>query len=66
MEKVDKIIDGLKIFKKYGEVSVAAEHDEFFAGPSDLGTKISPEHKKELKKLGWMYQEKHDTWQIFT
>lgn len=61
--KVDCIIEGLEIFKKYGEVEVAAEHDVFYAGPwEDMD--IKGDDAALLEKLGWT--EGEYGWEIFT
>lgn len=64
MDKVGAIIEGLQIFKKYGKVDTAAEHDEIYAGPAGgVGNK---EDLKRLAQLGWHYNRSLDTWTIFT
>lgn len=63
-DKVDCIIEGLAIFKKYGKVDVAAEHDVFYAGPDCATTAISEEDAKRLDDLGWRIDDYG--WEIFT
>lgn len=62
MEKVDQIIEGLNIFKKYGEVSIQAEHDELFAGP--VSQEVSTDDRKRLEEIGW--RDGDTGWSIFT
>ena len=64
MAKVDDIIEGLQIMKKYGEVDVHAEHDEFSADPA--GGVGNLEDVKRLEVLGWHYDKRMMTWEIFT
>lgn len=62
MDKVDAIIEGLEIFKKYGEVSIASEHDVFYAGPTD--SEVDDDDRKRLEEMGW--SDGDMGWEIFT
>lgn len=63
MNKFESILEGMKIFQKYGECSVAAEHDVFYCGPTDKPVD-NPEDLKRLDDLGW--HEGDVGWEIFT
>lgn len=65
MATVDGIIEGLQIFKKYGNVDTAAEHDIFYAGPP-YGIEVSKEDKNKLDELGWFIDSETDSWATFT
>ena len=68
----NRILNGLKILEKYyGELDMAAEHDEIFVGGVggyDGGfegsvTKMTEEDFRELLLLGW--HEQDDSWHHF-
>jgi hypothetical protein len=64
---IGKIIAGLTIIAKYtgkGDFPCAAEHDIFYAGPSDLA--MSDEDRAELERLGWFIDKESDSWAAFT
>lgn len=63
--KVDCIIEGLQIFKKYGNVDTAAEHDVFYAGPP-YGVVVSKEDHERLEVIRWRVSEDCGGWEIFT
>lgn len=59
ISRLDKIIAGLLILKKYGE-DFAAEHDIIYAGgdPAD----VTPEDAAVLDELGWFHDESADSY----
>ena len=70
MTKLEKIVEGLLIFKKYFDQTptrrrgdINFEHDECFAGP--LPSIVSEEDKKRLEELGWGPDEENDCWHHF-
>jgi len=64
MATINQVLEGLKIFAKYGgdEYLVAAEHDVIFAGPWEP---LSEEDNKRLEELGWHFDEYADSWAKF-
>jgi len=64
---MEKVYQGLAILLKYapdGQRDLAADHDVIYCGPGD-DVKISPEDKKELKRLGWFFSKEFDSWTKF-
>lgn len=57
MRNVDRLIEGLQILKKYGEVCVCGVHDRLVAGwDTEDEPELSAEDLKRLQELQW-----HDT-----
>lgn len=71
MASLKSLADGLAILMKYakdGAGSVAAEHDEIFAGGEDDSTQpknMTGEDVKQLEKLGWSWDDGLDSWRTF-
>lgn len=65
MSKLESVLEGLKIFHKYGGTDVSPRHDEIYAGPSEeFKDRMSAEDINMLHSLGW--DEDPDGWFIFT
>ena len=53
MSGIEQVIEGLKIFAKYGG-DISAEHDVIYAGPSMLSKSwLSQEDESKLNELDW-------------
>jgi len=56
MTRAEKVAQGISILSKYPGLEVAAEHDQFYFGPSD-DSLVLDEDKKLLEDLGWFLDE---------
>lgn len=65
MADAKKIVEGLQILMKHGEVAVDAQHDILCAGPGIDG-ELTDEEKAKLVELGWHWDEECDSWAHFT
>ncbi len=66
MAQMSDIVQGLTILLRYGDGQVAAEHDQFFAGPNKMGKDdISEEDRKILETLRWYWDEDFDCWRRY-
>jgi flagellin-specific chaperone FliS len=67
LSKAEKIFEGLEIILHYEpNAETAAEHDVFYCGSIDTWNRMSDEHKKKIKNLGWMKDESVDSLRIYT
>lgn len=65
MSSIEQIIEGAKIFAKYGGY-VSAEHDIIYAGPNRMrDEKISQEDQDKLKELDWSFNDGLEAWYKF-
>lgn len=63
--KVDRIIEGLQILRKYSKGwDTAAAHDIFY-GPGEA-SQVSAEDAAALDALGWHIDKDNDSYAIFT
>lgn len=65
MSTLEEIIEGLKIFNKYG-ADFGADHDIIYVGPTMKwdGT-ISKEDEEALDHLGWHLSSETNSWARF-
>lgn len=62
---MEDLIRGLQILQRYNpKASVAAAHEILYAGPGE-STEISDVDAKELKELGWFFEEEFNCWARF-
>ena len=66
MTKADAIIEGLTILKKYGGVSVDAQHAVLYAGPSTPGERLALVDQWRMRELGWFATDNWTSWGIYT
>jgi hypothetical protein len=67
LSKAEKIFDGMEIILHYEpNAETAAEHDVFYCGSLDTWNRMSDEHKKKLKQLGWTTDKSVDSLRIYT
>jgi len=65
MSGIEQIIEGLKIFAKYGG-DVSAEHDIIYAAPNRMrDEKISEDDVKKLAELDWSRDDSIESWYKF-
>lgn len=63
--KIDRLIEGLTIIKKYEPNSdFSAAHDEFYAG-GEKYDEYSEEDKQRLEVLGFMYDKSLPSFMVF-
>ena len=55
MNSLQKVLQGLQIFAKYGGGDIASGHDMIYAGPP-AGVEMSEEDTKALQELGWFFE----------
>jgi len=66
LSSAEKIYEGLEIILHYdANAETAAEHDVFYCGDIDTWNRMSTEHRKKMKQLGWMKDEAFDSLSIF-
>lgn len=63
MSTIEQVIEGLKIFTKYGG-DISAEHDIIYAGCM-INNEISQEDQDQLTELGWKFNDGLETWYYF-
>ena len=63
--KAAKLVEGLQILMKYGEVDVEAQHDIIYCGPEDPPT-MTDEDRTRLEELGFHVDSETDSWAHFT
>lgn len=61
---VEKIMKGLEILNKYPDCSIAAGHEEIFAGPSNAD-QITVDDQHALEALDWHFDEEFESWSKF-
>lgn len=60
-----RIAEGLQIFLSYNpDATVSGDNDKLYAdGPPPK--RMRPAHPERLKDLGWVWDEKFDSWSHF-
>lgn len=65
MALLSEVIDGLKIFHKYGDGhEVCAEHDVLYAGMK-AQEQLTDDERGRLEELGWHYADDVGSWACF-
>ena len=65
MSGLEEVIEGLKIFAKYGG-DISAEHDTIYAGPNRLRDEhLSKEDEARLVELNWGFNDGLEVWYKF-
>lgn len=65
LSRVQKIKRGIEILLSYEGAEFCAEHDQIWAGPSDM-TAVSTKHQEELAQCGWFECADSNTWTRYT
>lgn len=61
--KIRKLIEGLQLIEQVEpKPTVAAEHDEFYAGNP---TAMTAEQQAKMEELGWHVDDTFESWAIF-
>lgn len=67
MTRIEELIAGLEIFKKYGAIDIGgADHDIIYgiSTYSDEAEQLTEEDKEKLQEYGWHFNE--NCWAFFT
>lgn len=60
MSKLEKVLHGLEIFRRYEQLDISSYNDCIFAGGE-----VSDDDKKLLLNLGWIWHDEFECWMIF-
>jgi len=64
LSKLEQVLYGLEIFKKYNELEVSVDEYTIYGGYSGSDTEMSDDDIEKLKNLGWFYDDPFECWAI--